>query len=128
MKKFVSICAIAVLAACSGEAGEDAAGEEAAAEEFVSPLVGTYEVTNSEGAVLHTIVNADGTYTDTTDGEQIGSGTWTESEDGICFYAAPEDPALPIEDDCYTMGEIAEDGTFTATATDGQEATVTKIN
>lgn len=89
-------------------------------------MAGTYEVTNSQGAVLQSRLHEDGTYTDTTDGEVVETGTWTEEGNQVCFTPEMQQQAQPQEY-CYAISETGESGVFEATSTEGETTTVTKV-
>lgn len=126
MKKFVLLAAAcAAAAACSQTAEEPAPPAEttaaepttAAADQGVTP--GTYDVKMADGSVATTTINADGSYVDTgPEGEQV-RGAYARKDGRDCFDPAGDDPEM-----CWTVGETAADGSFTATSADG-ETTVT---
>lgn len=128
MKKFVLLAAAcAVAAACSQTAEEPAPPAEttaaepatatATADQGVAP--GTYDVKMADGSVATTAINADGSYVDTgPEGEQV-RGAYARKDGKDCFDPAGDDPEM-----CWTVGETAADGSFTATSADG-ETTVT---
>lgn len=125
MKKFVLLAAACTIAACSQTAEEPAAPAEttsaepttAAADQGVTP--GTYDVKMADGSVATTTINADGSYVDTgPEGEQV-RGAYARKDGRDCFDPAGDDPEM-----CWTVGETAADGSFTATSADG-ETTVT---
>ena len=127
MKRLVLAAALTgALAACGNPAEEsdDPAGPiatEAAADEG---WAGTYEF-QVEGKNTTAVMTADGTYTDTVDGEVVESGTWEENADGqVCFDPAGED--TPVT--CFTAGEPGEDGTFVATPDEGEPLTIRKVS
>jgi hypothetical protein len=127
MKKLVLIAAVAALSACSQKADEDAtdtaavetpAPAETMAADTVAP--GTYDVKMADGTMGSTVINADGTYTDTdADGKTV-SGTFARKDGKDCFDPEGDEP-----EQCWTTTTPAADGSFTATAPDGTTVTVT---
>lgn len=123
MKRLILVAALGVALAGCGDAAEDsdepAAVETPAATETVAEetAAGTYEF-DMDGKATIAVLNPDGTYTDTQDGEVIESGTWEDRDDGTtCFDSEGGDDTVV----CYTVSEAAEDGTQTATPDDGSE-------
>lgn len=115
------------LAACNKPA--PAPAPEPAAEETVAaaPTVangsapGTYEATAADGTVMTTVINADGTYSDTdADGKLVAEGTWAVTDGKTCFTPTTEG----VEAMCFTETAPAEDGSFTATPDKGEPVTV----
>ncbi|MCB2082986.1 MAG: hypothetical protein H6920_04205 [Sphingomonadaceae bacterium] len=128
MKKLILMAGCAALAACSG-AKEDAAPEgDAAATTAEAPaedsMAGTYEATAADGTVITTTIDAEGNYVDTVDGKQTGSGTVAVAKNGQTCFNSSEAGAAP---ECWTDGEKAEDGSWTATNDDGESVTVRKV-
>jgi hypothetical protein len=123
MKRLVLVAALAGALAACGEAAEEAddtATEEAAAPaEETAGYAGTYEVTMADGMKFTSVLNADGTYTDTdADGTVTESGTWDENDAGAaCFDSEGGDDTVI----CFTVGETAADGTQVATPDDGSD-------
>lgn len=119
------------LAACGGAAEESddpmpAAPAPAPAPEVVAAAdgwAGTYEF-EIGGKKTTAVLMAEGTYSDTVDGEIVESGVWHENAEGqVCFDPIGEQ-APPI---CYTAGERAEDGSLVVTPDDGEPLTVKKV-
>lgn len=113
------------LAACQPEPAAEPVVEEAAEAAPVTVAngtpVGTFAVTNADGTAGTTVINADGTYTDTdSEGNLVAEGTWAVVEGKTCFTPTTEgqDPM------CYTESAPAEDGSFTATPDEGDPVTV----
>lgn len=71
---------------------------------FVSPALAqpeglygnTLEVTTPDGAVIKLAVDKDGTYTRTNPDATVGSGTWAETADSICFTPVKPEPKPAI--------------------------------
>ncbi|WP_374405494.1 hypothetical protein [Pelagerythrobacter sp.] len=132
MKKLISIAAVAVLAACSQQAEDPAApaattaatqtpADTVAISQLAGPeAAGSYEVTWADGTVTTTMINADGTYVDTMDGDETSHGTWAVKEGKSCL--TPEGGA----ELCWTDGTRADDGSWEATAEDGTKVIVRK--
>ena len=128
MKKFVLIAALAAISAC---ADDDAAEPDAATTEAAAPAptetvaaeswAGTYEF-EVDGVATVAVLNPDGTYTDTQDGEVVESGTWLEGNGQVCFDSEGDD----TPEQCWTSTEPDEAGVFTATADDGTTLTITR--
>jgi hypothetical protein len=131
MRNLVLVAALSVTLAACGDAAEEAddtaAVETPAATEAVAAetSAGTYEF-EMDGVATVAVLNPDGTYTDTQDGEVIETGTWEDRDDGTaCFDSEGGDDTVV----CYTLSEAAEDGTQTATPDDGSETlTVRKVS
>lgn len=125
MKSLIAVAACAVLAAC-GSAPEEAAPEEAPVEEVAVDTTvgqpGTYEVTYSDGSVATLTSAEDGTFT-VVRGEENGKGTWANKDGKICFDFEGEE----VADRCWTSSPVAEDGTWTSTADDGEVVTVKSV-
>jgi hypothetical protein len=127
MKKLALAAALSAALVACGDAAEEsdepvapAATETAAAEGWA----GTYEF-EVEGKTTTSVLMADGTYTDTVDGEVVESGTWEENAEGqVCFDPPGED--TPVT--CFTAGEPGEDGTFVATPDEGEPLTIRKVS
>ena len=124
MKRLIAVAGMAALAACSQPATEEA--EEAAPmEEAAAPATGgpgTFEVTYADGSVGTLVSAEDGTFTFTL-GEETGTGTVTETDGKICFDPDAED----METNCWTTGEVAEDGSWSSTSDDGEVVTVRRV-
>lgn len=131
IKKAFVAAALAGLAACGNPAEEADNPEPTAVEAAVAPgeasYAGTYEVNLPDGTIRTSVLNADGTFADSVDGEVVDTGTWEETApDRVCFaHRGPDGSIAPSM--CYTAGEMAEDGTFTVTPDDGPELTLKKI-
>ena len=121
MKKLIALAAIAALAACGDREAEAPAAEETtaaadtttAAAEGTQP--GTYTVKMADGSTGTTVINADGTYTDTDSAGKVMKGTFARKDGKDCF-----DPEGDEAEQCWTVGVAGADGSFTATAPDGK--------
>ena len=119
----IALTAVLGLAACDAPANESqdnpAAPEAAEATFQMGP--GLYAVGNEDTIYARTRLNADGTYVDmTTEGEEVGGGTWTTRSDMICF-----DPIGDGEDEaerCWTNDPPGEDGSFMTRRVDAEES------
>lgn len=127
MKRLIAIAAVLTLAACGG--GDDAAEADAAGTDAASPAAvdmpagsaGTYVGAGADGKEMTTTLAADGTFTDTVDGEVIRNGTWSDSIRGTCFVE------IGVEGEaCYSLGTPAADGTISVTGPDGTTTTMKK--
>lgn len=128
MKKILACAAMLALAAC-GQAEKPAEDTAAATSEATStiPTVangsppGTYEATAADGTVTTTVINADGTYTDTdSSGKVTAQGAWAVKDGKTCFTPTTEG----VEAMCFTETAPAADGSFTATPDKGDPVTV----
>lgn len=122
MKRLVLVAMLAgALAACGDAAEEsaDTATAEATPEVAAVSSAGTYDVTMADGTVFMAMLNSDGTYQDMdADGTVTESGTWEDRADGkTCFDPEGDDNTVQ----CFTIGEVAEDGSAVATPDDGSE-------
>lgn len=134
MKYLTPIAAALALAACSQQADDAPAPTETADTAMTSAeptntsqldaedAVGTYDVTWADGTVTTTMINADGTYVDTMEGEETATGNWLVKEGKSCL--TPEGGA----EMCWTDSARADDGSWTATAEDGTTVTVRKAD
>ncbi len=122
MKKFVALCTIAALAACSNDekAKETIAEEVAVAASVTGVEPGTYEVSSGENQASQIELKADGTFVDTVDGEKTGSGKWTSTENQICFDGDGADQ----EEQCWKNSPVNPVGSWTATSASGETVTI----
>ena len=125
------VAALATVAACSQsepapEATEEAAAPAPAAQPLAAdgqPATGTYRVTTSEGQVVIEEVRADGTYTDTIDGEVVETGRWEQkSPEQFCFTKDEEGATQK----CNTEA-VDADGVWTSRDAEGKVATVERV-
>lgn len=129
MRKLVLVAGVLALAACSGDAEvtEDEAVDEEVVE--VASVVGSYNGTSDDGTEWTATINEDGTSDIIVDGEVVDSATWRTNEEGLtCFMDVPEEGEEAGEEECYTFGEVGEDGSVTVTGTDGESETVIKVS
>ena len=119
MNKIVTTAVIAAtfsLAACSQAEEAAPVAEETVSPEPVAmtvadgkPAAGTFEITQEDGSVMTQIVNADGTYTNTTADGTTSTGTWTiDGPNRFCDKAA--DAAEQV---CYNE-TVGADGVWTS--------------
>jgi hypothetical protein len=128
MKKLILVATLAGALAACGQAAEES--DEPAATETAAPAAtptssaGTYEVTMADGTKFTSVMNADGTYTDTdADGKTQETGTWEDRADGkTCFDSEGGDDTVV----CFTLGAAAADGSMVATPDDGSEPLTVK--
>ena len=115
MKKLIAIAALTLtLAACGG--GDDAAQTDTAATaETDAPAssAGTY-VGGPAGQEVTSVLAADGTFTDTMNGEVVRSGTWEDNIRGTCFVEEGVEGEA-----CYNMAAPTADGMVDVTGPDG---------
>ena len=123
----LALLPLTVLAACSSEPAEEAVTEEpVTAEPAVVAAAngsppGEYEATAADGSVTTTVLNADGTYTDTdAEGTVVAEGSWAVIDGKTCFTPTTEG----VDPMCYTETAPAADGSFTATPDEGDPVTV----
>jgi hypothetical protein len=128
MKRFAILLAATALASCSSEPAPEPTPEETetvAAEPTMADMAGAYEFTMPDGSKGSSVMNADGTYTDT-QGDQVETGAWTLTDGKTCFDPTGDDPAQPSR--CYATTEPDANGVFTATRDDdGTVVTVKKV-
>lgn len=130
MRKLVLVAGVLALAACNGDAEvtEDEAVEEEEVVAEVASVVGTYNGTGDDGTEWTATINEDGTSDVTVGGEVVDSATWRTNEEGMtCFTGVPEEGEEAGEEECYTFGEVGEDGSVEVTGTDGESQTVMKV-
>ena len=129
MKNFVSLVAIAALAACSQAedaaesdtmADETAVTEQAGGDEAAGLQAGTYVSTYPDGTEVTFTTTADGTWSGTSSDGRTASGTVAMVDGKACFTSNPASE----EDSCWTRGETAEDGSWTSTSDAGVTVTV----
>jgi hypothetical protein len=131
MKKLMLVAGLATLAAACNQS-EPAPEPEPTVEETAAPAMvtgngsaaGVYTATAADGTVTTSTLNADGTYKDTdAEGTTLEEGTWAVVEGKTCFTPTTEGrEAL-----CYTESEVGADGSFTATADNGDSVTVKPV-
>lgn len=126
MKNLALIAAVAALSACSQEAEEPAdtvAMETPAPAETTTmgDTAGTYDVKRYNGGNGTTVINDDGTYTDTGPDGTTQSGTFARKDGKHCFDPKGDEPEV-----CWTFNEPGADGSFTATDPEGHTVIVTR--
>jgi hypothetical protein len=129
MKKLTLILLTATaLAGCKQQATPATAPSEAAATSAGATSAngsqaGAYQVTAKDGPVTTSMLNADGSYTDSdASGKVTGTGTWAVKDGKTCFTAT-----TGSDSGCYTESAPGADGTFTATPDKGDPVTVKPI-
>ncbi|AKH41693.1 hypothetical protein FHS61_002183 [Altererythrobacter atlanticus] len=124
MKKITVLCGLAVLAACSSPESNDAdaEGDASAAPSAVSAMAGSYEIVTDDGTISSFLAE-DGSYIESMDGDIVSMGSWREEGGKTCFDPTTDEPPM-----CYTIGDIGDDGTFTATPDEGDPITVKKVD
>ena len=129
MKKIVLIAALAALSACNQNKAEPAAAPSeaatpaAAATHTMADRAGTYTYDDQKGITGTSVMNTDGSYTDTDKDGKSEKGAWSVNAAGkVCFDPAGDDPKQPNR--CYALSEPGPDGMMDATADDG---TVVKV-
>ena len=128
MKTLFAAASVLIVAACAEPATEEPMVEEEVAAEPDSAMAsvggpGTYEVTYADGTVGTLTSTEDDTFTATM-GEETASGTVSEQDGKVCFDFDTED----AETRCWTNSEVAEDGSWTSTADDGEVVTVRSVD
>ena len=132
MKNLMIVSTLAVLAACSPAETTD---EPAAPVEVVEteaamtaadggPTTGTFKVTDADGKVSMEVLNADGTYTSTTEGEEPKTGKW-EQKSPNSYCATPDEEGAVQK--CYTE-TVDANGVWTSVdPDDGKSSTVERV-
>lgn len=128
MKRLLMVSLVGTMAACQPEPAAEPVAEEATEAAPVTVAngtpVGTFEATAADGSVGTTVINADGTYTDTdSDGNLVAEGTWAVVDGKTCFTPTTEGQKSM----CFTETAPAEDGSFTATPDEGDPVTVRPV-
>ena len=120
MKKLIAIAALTLtLAACGG--GDEAADTATVADtDTPAGSAGTY-VGGAAGEEVTSVLAADGTFTDTLNGEVIRSGTWEDNIRGTCFVETGVEGEA-----CYNMAAPAADGMMEVTGPDGTKTMMKK--
>ena len=132
MKRLMLVAVLTIgLAACDNAAEEsdevpaaeatpatEATAADAGAE---TSMAGTYEF-ELDGKPTTSVMMADGTYTDSQDGQVTEKGLWSEHDGKTCFDPEGDDtPGI-----CFTTTEPNAEGVFTATGDDGTVLTIKK--
>lgn len=126
MKKVLIIASILALGACTEAAPEaDSATEVEVTEEVgvdMSAWVGDYALVYDDGAEATLNIAADGAYSGTS-GDATVSGNITLGEGGAFCYTADGGDEM----ECWTNGDVNEDGSWVSTSDAGRSATVTRV-
>lgn len=125
MKRVFVMAAALTLAACSPSAPEAPAEPEAEAETAAADMTaweGSYDLAYEDGSESRLTITADGGYTLVT-GDETQTGIITMGEAGAFCYTA----AGGTETECWTNGEVAEDGSWVSTSDQGRSVTVTRL-
>lgn len=129
MKNIAIVAGFAVLAACSKPAPTEPAAEETAAAPEAAAAgattgngspAGTYTVVDAEGTTATSVLNADGTFTDTGADGKVTEGTWAVVDGKTCFTEKAEGAKAV----CWTESAPGADGSFTAVNEAGESVTV----
>jgi hypothetical protein len=121
MKLIAIVLAATTVAACSNKAPEAPPAEAAP----VEISAGSYDVTQPDGTRMISVLNANGTYTDSVTGAVVENGTWERKDNGsTCFTPAEGSAGKPA---CFTAGAAAADGSFTATPDSGDPLKIKRI-
>lgn len=133
MKKIIAFAAAPALvmtaAACGGNevddpAEADIAKVDAGAADHTAQVAGTYSGNTEDGGTWTSVLNEDGTFEDTENGEVVRTGSWTHDPvEGTCFTTTGD-----TEAQCFMMGEPAADGTVEVTGPDGSTFTMNKVS
>lgn len=127
MRKIIALSSVLALAACGGDA--DVAEEEAVViEEEVPTVVGTYTWNEEDGTAMTATISADGTTEILAGEEVVDSGVWREADDGATCFTMTVEEGEEATENCYTFGEMAEDGTVSVTDSDGDTDMVLKVS
>lgn len=130
MKTVIALVGVFALAACGSR--DDSAAAEAPGQVTATPaaandpLVGNFGGTTAEGQAWTSAMNADGTYSETLEGEAAESGTWTHVGDQVCFNPAVEEGITSIET-CLTLLNLNDDGSLLMADAEGTETTVPRL-
>ncbi|SFP32672.1 hypothetical protein [Qipengyuania nanhaisediminis] len=138
MRKLILAASAAILAGCSQAAEEEVVDEPVeepamvdesgiAADGQATP--GVYRVTSSDGNVYDEDVRADGTYTQSLNGEVVETGRWDQKSPSQYCYTVDEayvDEDTPAGEQCNTE-QIGEDGVWTSTNPAGETAVVERV-
>jgi hypothetical protein len=130
MKKLVALAGVFALAACGS--GDDSAGDGAPGEVVATPaaaddpMIGNFGGTTAEGKAWTSAMNANGTYSETLEGEPAESGTWTHVGDQVCFTPTPEEN-ITTTVTCLKLLNVNDDGSLLMADAEGTETTVPRI-
>lgn len=138
MRKLILVASAAILAGCSQAAEEEVVDEPVEEPAMVDesgiaadgqPTPGMYRVTSSDGNVYDEDVRADGTYTQSLNGEVVETGRWDQKSPSQYCYTVDEayvDEDTPAGEQCNTE-QIGEDGVWTSTNPAGETAVVERV-
>jgi hypothetical protein len=129
MRKLLLVAAVAALSGCNQKPAEPAAEPSAAATAATPTMAdraGTYTYDDGKGQSGTSVLNPDGSYTETsTDGKTVETGAWKVDDAGkVCFDPKGDDPKQPNR--CYAISEPDADGNMTATDDTGAAAKIKK--
>ncbi len=122
MNRLIAAAGLVALAACSQPATEEEAAPAVEEVAVQTSGPGTYEVTYADGGVGTMVSSEDGTFTFTL-GDETGTGTVTETDGKVCLDPDAED----LESNCWTAGEVGEDGSWPSTSDTGEVVTVSRV-
>ena len=138
MRKLILGASAAILAGCSQAAEEEVVEEPVEEPAMVDesgiaadgqPTPGMSRVTSSDGNVYDEDVRADGTYTQSLNGEVVETGRWDQKSPSQYCYTVDEayvDEDTPAGEQCNTE-QIGEDGVWTSTNPAGETAVVERV-
>ena len=139
MQKLILVASATILAGCSQAAEEEEVVDEPveqaamadesgiAADGQATP--GMYRVTSSDGNIYDEDVRADGTYTQSLNGEVVETGMWDQKSPSQYCYTVDEayvDEDTPAGEQCNTE-QVGEDGVWTSTNPAGETAVVERV-
>ena len=130
MNKFIAITGLFALAACGS--GDDSSAAEGPGTVTASPaaandpVIGNFGGTTAEGKAWTSAMNADGTYSETLEGEAAESGAWTHVGDQVCFTPSAED-GIASTQTCLTLLNVNDDGSLMMADAEGTEPPVPRI-
>ncbi|VVT16287.1 hypothetical protein [Erythrobacter sp. EC-HK427] len=129
MRITIVLAGALALAACGGDEAAapetaDEAASEAAATSVDPADVGLFEISSDDGGTVMHRRMADGTFTDSADGEDLGGGAWRRNEDGAMCFGQNQGDA---EEACWVESEPREDGSWTAMASNGDTVIVRRV-
>jgi hypothetical protein len=134
MKRLLVLAGALALAACGSEPAEGETTPVATAPDAAgtvpASLAGTYGAAGADGAPWTTVLQADGRYRNTVDGELTESGTWAQTGDQLCFDATPQpgESGSARRRTCQTLLNVNDDGSLVVRDASGQETTAPRID
>jgi hypothetical protein len=124
---FVLAVALALAACGNGSDAAEAPGEVVATAAAANdPMIGQFGGTTADGKAWTSAMNADGTYSETLEGEASENGTWTHVDDRVCFTPAPQD-GIASPETCLTLLNVNDDGSLLMADAEGLETTVPRL-